>query len=269
MAQVGIHALIGLAVGEQISRRSGHSAAGHALAWGFMLGSISPDLDVVAVAAVVPFDTGLALLLHRSFSHSLGAVVAVLVVSTLLSLVLREPSIRFWGGGMALGIGLHIVLDLLFWFTPVDLLWPASALGVADPVNLWGWWESPLLLGRLLAAGEFAAMALYFRALATRAAEGRLPVRRVAPARRLMSLSLWYSLVLVVASFLLPDGAEGLVRLLLLGPMVLVALPASLYLTWALRGALLQGRKPCHTPSQAPVLPSAVYLSTKEGGLPG
>lgn len=239
MAQVGIHALIGLTVGEQISRRFGYRPVGQSLAWGFLVGSIAPDLDVIAVAAALPYDMGLALLLHRSFSHSLGAAAAILLVTAMLSWVLHDRSIWLWGSGAALGVTLHIGLDLLFWFTPVDLLWPASALGWAAPVNLWGWWATPLLLGRLLAAGEFAAFGLYFAALASRASARRLPAARIASARRLTGLSFGYSLVLAVASFLLPYGSEGTYRLLLLVPMALLALPASLSLTWAVRKALL------------------------------
>ncbi|MFZ5825276.1 MAG: metal-dependent hydrolase [Bacillota bacterium] len=239
MAQVGIHALIGLTVGEQIQRRFGSEWFSQSLAWGFLLGSIAPDLDVIAVAAALPYDMDLALLLHRSFTHSMGTVGAILVVSTLLSWVLHDRSIRGWGYGAALGVGLHIVMDLLFWFTPVDLLWPASALGWAGAVDLWAWWETPLLLGRLLAAGEFAAMGLYFAVLTARASTGKLPAARIASGRRLTRLSFGYSLVLAVLSFGLPYESEGLYRLLLLLPMALVTLPASLYLTWAVRRALL------------------------------
>lgn len=134
-----------------------------------------------------------------------------------------------WGIGAALGLALHIGMDLLFWFSPVDLLWPASALGWAGPAR-------------------------------------RLPAARIASARRLTSLSFGYSLVVVVVSFVLPHGAEAVYRLLLLVPMALVALPASLYLTWRVRKALLVTPRPAL--SRSPALlpgPLVIHPQTQTG----
>ncbi|MFZ5816108.1 MAG: metal-dependent hydrolase [Bacillota bacterium] len=241
MAQVGIHALVGLVLGEQIRRRFNPDPNAGSMALGFLVGSIAPDLDVIPVAAALPLDPELALLLHRSFSHSLFAVGVVWLVSLALSLLLRDRAIRLWGWGAGLGVGLHILLDLLFWFTPVDLFWPASALGLAGPVDLWSWWETPRLLGRLLAAAEFGAMALYFGALAARGAARGLPDRQVEAARRMQRFALGYGLLLLAASFLL--GSETIYRILMLLPMALLSLPASLYLTVAMR-EILTGERP-------------------------
>lgn len=105
MAQVRIHSLIGMAVRKWTPARTW-------LMLGIMLGSMLPDADnlAVAVATVMKWSTDG---LHRTFTHSLFMVVAVIVVFYLISALLKQPRWGNLGVGLGVGILMHILLDLI------------------------------------------------------------------------------------------------------------------------------------------------------------
>jgi membrane-bound metal-dependent hydrolase YbcI (DUF457 family) len=148
MAQAGLHALVGAAFRKLTPRRE-------FLMLGLILGSLLPDLDNYAVAIAT-----LAKLspdgLHRTFTHSLFAIFAVLVIFTLIGQLRRQPRWTNFGLGLALGIGLHILLDLLIWFNGVELLWPFGGW-----INFWVTVQPPAWFARLLDPAEFAFLALF------------------------------------------------------------------------------------------------------------
>ncbi|RME97419.1 MAG: metal-dependent hydrolase [Chloroflexi bacterium] len=149
MAQAGLHALSGVAVGKVVSRRE----------WfflGLILGTVFPDLDnyVVAAATIAKLDThGL----HRTFTHSLFTILAVMVIFFLISRMLQQPRWANLGLGLGAGIGMHIALDLLIWFNSVELLWPLGGW-----VNLWEDIQPPAWFATLLQPLELLFLALYF-----------------------------------------------------------------------------------------------------------
>lgn len=232
MAQLGVHMLVGLAVGDQLLKRMPAKSVSRRVALGVLLGSALPDLDAIAGFAAFPLDVSLALGLHRSFSHSLTAVALVLGVFLALSLLVGHRQLGHYGVGLALGVALHIALDLFLWFSPVDVFWPASAFGLAEPVNLWQSWRTPDMLGRLLGAGEYAALGFYFFALASRARAGdEAGVRWAAIAARLACQCFSAFFVVVAAAVVLPGD---LYAALVFIPLGLIGLPACLYLTVAM-----------------------------------
>jgi membrane-bound metal-dependent hydrolase YbcI (DUF457 family) len=149
MAQAGIHGLAGMAIKKWTPERTW-------LLLGIILGNIFPDLDNIAVAAATilgkPTDG-----LHRTFTHSLFTVVAVILVFYLVARVSNQSRWLNLGVGLGIGILMHIVLDLLIWFNGVELLWP-----IPSWVNFWGgvtpaeWWS------RLMLPAEFLFFALFF-----------------------------------------------------------------------------------------------------------
>lgn len=149
MAQAGIHALAGVAVRKVVPRREW-------LILGVILGNIFPDLDnyAVAIATIAKLNThGL----HRTFTHSLFAIVATIAMFLVVGRVLRRPRWINLGIGFGLGIGMHIALDLLLWFNGVELLWPWGGW-----VNLWEGVEPPVWFATLLEPLELFFLALYF-----------------------------------------------------------------------------------------------------------
>jgi membrane-bound metal-dependent hydrolase YbcI (DUF457 family) len=149
MAQAGIHGIVGMAVRKWTPNR----------AWfmlGIVLGNIWPDADNLAVAVATV--TGLPTEgLHRTFTHSLFTVVAVVVAFYIVAWATKRPR---WGNlGLGLGIGtlMHILLDLLVWFNGVEILWP-----ILSWVNLWSRVTPPEWWNKLMMPAEFLCFALFF-----------------------------------------------------------------------------------------------------------
>ncbi len=153
MAQAGIHGLIGNAVRKLTPAREW-------LMLGIVLGSLLPDMDnlAVATATVMKLPTeGL----HRTFTHSLFFVLAVMVVFSLVGVLAKQSRYSNLGIGLGVGILLHILLDLLIWFSGVAILWP-----VPSWINLWSSFSPPVWLDKLMLSTEFLFFALFFIGLA-------------------------------------------------------------------------------------------------------
>lgn len=160
MAQAGIHALLGAAIRKITPKRDW-------LMLGVILGSLFPDLDnyAVAVATVAKLNTQN---LHRTFTHSLLAVLAAVIVFFIAAQVSREPRWTNFGAGLGIGISLHIALDLLIWFNGVELLWPLGGW-----FNLWESAKPAAWFTKLLDPAEFLFFALFFAWLAKAAQRHR------------------------------------------------------------------------------------------------
>ena len=148
MAQAGMHALVGMAVRKITPKREW-------LMLGIILGSLFPDLDnyAVAIATIAKLDThGL----HRTFTHSLFTILAVIVVFFIVAKFLKQSRWTNLGLGLGIGIGLHIVLDLLLWFNGVELFWPLGGW-----INLWEGIKPVEWFAKLLDPAEFLFFALF------------------------------------------------------------------------------------------------------------
>jgi membrane-bound metal-dependent hydrolase YbcI (DUF457 family) len=149
MAQAGIHSLIGTAIRKWTPARTW-------LMLGIVLGSMLPDTDnlTVAVATVMKLPTeGL----HRTFTHSLFMVVAVVVVFYLISVLVKQPRWGNLGVGLGVGILMHILLDLVIWFNGVAILWP-----IPSWINFWSGFTPPVWFDKINLSAEFLFFALFF-----------------------------------------------------------------------------------------------------------
>jgi len=149
MPQAGIHAMVGTLARRWMPRREW-------LFLGVVLGNLFPDLDnlAVAYATLTRVEThGL----HRTFTHSIFMVIAVIVLFYLIAALTRNKKWNNFGMGFGIGILLHILLDLVLWFNGVELLWP-----IRYELNFWSWFAVPDWLSILLDTGEFLAFGLYF-----------------------------------------------------------------------------------------------------------
>lgn len=233
MAQVGVHGLVGLFVGELVLTRFVKSRlARRALVWGFVVGNILPDLDYVAVIPTYPVDRILALHMHRTFSHSLGAAMAIWIAFEVIAFLLRDEYARFLGYGLAWGVIGHILLDILVWFSPIDVFWPASVWGIIPPVNLWGWYNTPFLVGQLLGAAEFLAFALYYDRLAALGQALGTNPDDLPMVRRMATLCLLIWAVLTGLAIDIPVETYNAFVYVAMG---LIFMPAVLYLTWRMQ----------------------------------
>jgi len=154
MAQAGIHSILGLAIKQWTPKHTW-------LLLGIVLGSLLPDADnlAVAVATIAKLPTeGL----HRTFTHSLFTVVAVVVVFFITAQIVRQPRWNNLGIGLGIGILLHILLDLLIWFNGVEILWP-----IPSWINLWSGVTPPPWFDKLMMTTEFLFFAMFFLGLTT------------------------------------------------------------------------------------------------------
>jgi membrane-bound metal-dependent hydrolase YbcI (DUF457 family) len=149
MAQAGIHSMVGMAVRRWTPDREW-------LMLGIVLGNPLPDADnlAVAVATVAGRPTeGL----HRTFTHSLFTVVAIIAAFTIVARVTKRSRWSNLGLGLGIGVLMHILLDLLVWFDGVEILWP-----IPSWVNLWQNVTPPEWWSKLMMPAEFLFFALFF-----------------------------------------------------------------------------------------------------------
>jgi membrane-bound metal-dependent hydrolase YbcI (DUF457 family) len=149
MAQAGIHGLIGVAVRKWAPKAEW-------LVLGIVLGNLFPDTDnlAVAVATVAKLPTeGL----HRTFTHSLFTIVAILAIFYIIAASTKKGRWNMLGIGLGIGVLMHILLDLLIWFNGVDILWPISSW-----INLWAGYTPPEWFDKLMLPAEYLFLALYF-----------------------------------------------------------------------------------------------------------
>ncbi len=148
MPQAGIHGLVGMATRKWTGKRE----------WfllGAMLGSFVPDLDNlgVAVATLTKMPTeGI----HRTATHSVFFIVAVVAVFYLIGQGKKDMRWNNLGLGLGLGILLHILLDLILWFNGVSMFWP-----LGGEVNFWTNFTPPEWFMKFMDPTEFLFFALY------------------------------------------------------------------------------------------------------------
>jgi len=149
MAQAGLHSIVGVIARKWTPDKTW-------LMLGIVLGNPLPDADnfMVAVATVAKLPTeGL----HRTFTHSLFTVLAIVLVFQIVSWITKREAWRNLGLGLGIGILMHIFFDLVVWFNGVEIFWPLSSW-----VNLWervtppDWWMT------LMNPAEFLAFAMFF-----------------------------------------------------------------------------------------------------------
>lgn len=152
MAQAGMHALVGMATRKW-------TKVGEWLLLGTVLGSFIPDMDNVAVAVATltktPTDG-----LHRTMTHSVFFVVAVVTIFYFVGIWKKDARWNNLGLGLGLGILLHTLLDLVLWFNGVALFWPIPVW-----VNLWANVMPPEWWMKLMDPAEFLFLGLYLWAL--------------------------------------------------------------------------------------------------------
>ena len=152
MPQAGLHALTGMAVSKFAGKREW-------LLLGIILGTMLPDMDnvAVAVATLAKMDThGL----HRTFTHSVFFVIAIVLVFYLIGTATKKPRWSNLGLGLGIGVTMHILLDLLGWFNGVYILWPINY-----ELNLWANVQPPEWFMEFMEPAEMVMFAVYLYVL--------------------------------------------------------------------------------------------------------
>ena len=152
MPQAGLHGLTGMAVARFAEKRE-------RLLLGIILGTMLPDMDnvAVAIAALAGADThGL----HRTFTHSVFFVLLIILTFYLIGMLRKQPRLINLGVGLAIGVTMHILLDLIGWFSGVDILWP-----IDYELNFWKNTAPPQWFMIFIQPAELLMFAAYLHVL--------------------------------------------------------------------------------------------------------
>jgi membrane-bound metal-dependent hydrolase YbcI (DUF457 family) len=207
MAQAGLHSIVSLPLRKWSVKREW-------LMLGVVLGSMLPDADNLAVA-VATITKSSTQGLHRTLSHSLFIILAIILIGYLIGQATKQSRWNNFGLGLGLGIFLHSLLDVFLWFDGVAVLWPIPVW-----LNLWsrvtppGWWTTLMQPVELL---FFALFFLNLYSLAQKQASDQGFLRKL---RFWIALEAFLFVVFLVLAFTLSKGfltIFGVVYLLSLG----------------------------------------------------
>jgi len=152
MAQAGIHALVGFQVARVIPPKK-------FLGCWIIIGALLPDLDliIVALASILQPIEEATQLYHRSFSHNFFIIIFLYLICALVSEIINHSRFKVMGKGLSLGMLTHLILDTLFWFTPIYLLWPLPL----KPFNFWSFMSIPEYGKHIIMIIEFLFFYIY------------------------------------------------------------------------------------------------------------
>ncbi|HSL42557.1 MAG TPA: metal-dependent hydrolase [Anaerolineales bacterium] len=219
MPQNGVHAMAGIVARRWMPHREW-------LLLGLVLGNMFPDLDNLAVAYAT-LTGGDTHGLHRTFTHSIFTVVAVILLFYLVAALKNDLRWNNLGLGLGIGILMHALLDLILWFNGVEIFWP-----IRYEVNFWKWVTVPDWFGIILQTGEFLAFGLYFLLLISLARRQRTDVGHHSTVKIWMYIQFVLFVVFTVAFFTL--GAQGL-PYIIFGALYLISMIVAIVLTIRMR----------------------------------
>ena len=106
MAQAGAHAIVGMYASRLPFFNKKWTPA-------IIIGSLIPDLDIIAVAVGKLFTSIPEPIhyFHRKGTHSLLFVLFIFLIFEILSEILKNPKLRNWGKGLSIGITTQIIMD--------------------------------------------------------------------------------------------------------------------------------------------------------------
>ncbi|MCA9932012.1 MAG: metal-dependent hydrolase [Anaerolineales bacterium] len=207
MAQAGIHSIVGVVVRKWTPTREW-------LVLGIVLGNLLPDADNLAVAAATV--TGASTEgLHRTFTHSLFTVAAIIIIFQLAAALTKRPRWGNLGLGLGVGVLMHILLDLVIWFNGVQILWPLPSW-----INFWEGVTPPQWFSKLMMPVEMFFFALYFWMLVVVAQRQNTNLDRLKSLRLWTAVQSFLFLLFLVLAYTMSSGfltIYGAVYLLSLG----------------------------------------------------
>lgn len=206
----------------------GSSVEAKSFAYGFVSGNVLPDVDLVVLAFTFPFNSKLAMRMHRTATHSLLIIGIIILLGVLLSTTRGGKSFY---RGIGAGMAVHSIVDIFLWFSGIDILWPLGHFGIPSEVNLWTWVKLPRIWGNFLGSTDFLMMGLFYLFLLSMARKYETNVNFQPRLRVLMNFHFIAFGCYVVASFFLSRAIFDVVQYAVL---VLVSLPMTVI---AIRGS--------------------------------
>lgn len=192
MAQIGLHALLGLWIAWALPQFSPYILK-FSFGTGIFLGCVLPDVDIYAEVVASFIDEYFAAKLHRTLLHSVITAFFLLLLFVFMEKIIHKKQrnmydieaimddermlalsgsdsitpridLSIFGIGLFAGMISHIMLDIVFWFSPIDLLYPLSLFDIAQPVNAWTY-RPPQVATTILTLSEPFFFAFFFTVL--------------------------------------------------------------------------------------------------------
>jgi membrane-bound metal-dependent hydrolase YbcI (DUF457 family) len=217
MPQAGIHGMVGMATRKWTGTREW-------LLLGAMLGSFVPDMDNLGVA-VATLTKASTEGIHRTATHSLFFVVAVVAVFYLIAQWKKDMRWNNLGLGLGLGILLHALLDLVIWFNGVNLFWP-----LGGEINFWANVTPPEWFMKFMDPTEFLFFALYLWLLGTWARKQNTDIEFMKTHRTWMWLEFALFVVFTPLAYIMTKG-----YLTIFGGLYLFSLLMTFFVTIRMR----------------------------------
>lgn len=212
-----MHGLAGMAVRKWMPNQEW-------LMLGIVLGNLFPDTDNLAVAyatvAALPTHG-----LHRTFTHSMFTIAALVVTFYITSGVVKQNRWRNLGVGLGIGVLMHILFDLVMWFNGVEVLWP-----IPSWANLWRNITPPDWWSKLMMPAEFLFFALFFVTLYVTARRQSTNLSSLSSLRVLTIVQLVLFVVLTVLVYVMEQRFRTIY-----GPLYLMSLGLTIWITIRLR----------------------------------
>jgi membrane-bound metal-dependent hydrolase YbcI (DUF457 family) len=225
MPQNGIHAMVGTAVARKWMPKQ------EWLVLGVVLGNMFPDLDNFVVAYATLAKLPEPEHFHRTFTHSIFTMLAMLILFYVIASIAKNEKWKNFGLGFSTGILMHILLDLVFWFNGVELLWPLSTY----ELNFWSWFVTPAWLKIFLDTGEFLAFGLYFLLLGSLAHQYGTDTARQGSSRVWAYIEFGLFILFTVLFFVI--GTKGL-HYTIFGALYLVSIVIAMIMTIRMKQTL-------------------------------
>jgi membrane-bound metal-dependent hydrolase YbcI (DUF457 family) len=227
MPQNGIHAIVGIAARKWVPKKEW-------LLLGVVLGNMFPDLDnlVTAYATLAlgqPSDQA-AEIYHRTFTHSVFTIVAMVILFSVIAAVTKNEKWKNFGVGFGVGILLHILVDLVLWFNGVQLFWP-----LGGELNFWAGVTVPTWLKIILDTGEFLAFGLYFMLLVSLSQRHNTDAARQKPTRTWAYIE--FALFVVFTGLFFAIGTKGL-HYQIFGALYLISLIVGMTITTRMKATV-------------------------------
>ena len=163
---------------------------------------------------------------HRTFTHSVFTILGIWILFYTLSKIRKEPYWQNLGLGLSIGVGMHMLLDLVGWFNGVALTWPLQI----GTVNFWASAKPPDWFSTLMGPAEFLMFALYLMWLGKTAQKQNSDPAQHKGLRNWI-IGMWAGfIILTPLAYVMTTG-----YLTLMGTAYLIALTAAFVITIKMR----------------------------------
>ena len=127
MAQAGLHTYVSILLKNKIPNKQWFF-------YSFLFASILPEIDIVlSILHKFIYDTSYNFIFSTSLFHSIITNTIVYIIILTAYEIKKKSYLLHVANGYALGIIIHLSLDILIWFRPINILWPLPT----TPVDIW------------------------------------------------------------------------------------------------------------------------------------